>query len=163
MPFKKGQIAPGAKVFQPGQSGNPKGRSPNPKSFKDIAEMIPPQLGRDGPIDPTFLWPDGTPMTHGEMVTVAIFQASIDRKHPHQHHMAALWKAYEVGRPRERLEVSGVEGAPVQIEATTTVNVSALTSDQMRRRLAELDAVEAQVAAAEPHANGQPNNGTPKS
>lgn len=38
MPFKKGETPIGAKVFQPGQSGNPKGREPGAKTRSTIVK-----------------------------------------------------------------------------------------------------------------------------
>lgn len=40
MGFKKGEVPPGSKPFEKGESGNPGGRPPGSLSFKSIAERL---------------------------------------------------------------------------------------------------------------------------
>lgn len=44
MPFEKGQIPPGAKPFEKGESGNPNGR---PKKLPKLDELLADVLGED--------------------------------------------------------------------------------------------------------------------
>ena len=99
---------PEGQRFKPGQSGNPGGR-PNTKWIREWLEAEPqPGFG----------------LTRRQLYLNALFKTAIDREHKQHVAAAELLAAYDFGKPRQAVEVSGPQGRPL--------NVGALSLDELR-------------------------------
>ncbi len=104
--------------WQPGTSGNSSGR-PRRSSIRDF-----------------FNEPVADGSTRLESVLKAMYEVAVDRKHRDCFKAIELCAAYACGRPVSALEVSGIDGAPIEVNGREELRL--LTSEKQTQRLADL-------------------------
>src|SRR5262245_8744116 len=101
--------------FKPGQSGNPSGmagKRPRAKTLDDFWREIPISADTKKPA----LDEDGKPLDRWRVMLLAAWNAAVNPRHKDQVEALKLMLAYELGKPVTRLEMSGADGGPVQIQ-----------------------------------------------
>jgi hypothetical protein len=100
MPFKKGETPIGAKVFQPGQSGNPKGREVGTKTRATVAKKwLETVTDWKNPITGEF-----EKLTLEDQITLAQIKAAREAETP-QAYKVIMDSRY--GFPKQEIEHSG--------------------------------------------------------
>lgn len=131
--------------FKKGVSGNKKGRPPLSASIHAFMEEV--VVVKDGDAD--------VKVARRDAVLAALYKTALTSTARDQMKAAELLLAYDFGRPRERVEMSGPRGGPIETDNKTTVEERRATTGELRKRLDELDA---KRAAARQKANGGTNS-----
>lgn len=116
---------PEGQRFKQGQSGNPGGRP----SYKAWREWL-------SGVETRFKDPELAATPRRELVDDTLFRIAIDKNHRFCLEAITLIKAYDLGRPRDRVELSGPDGAPIETEIKAPRRQ---TTGEMRKELAALE------------------------
>jgi hypothetical protein len=115
--------------FPKGVSGNPKGRPPASAVIHAFLDTVVRVGGKSR---------GGANAPRREQILTALFKTATSGTARDQIKAAELLLAYDFGRPRERVEMSGPRGGP--IETADTTRPKKMTTGEMRK---ELEAIEA--------------------
>lgn len=109
--------------WKKGESGNPGGR---PKRDNAITEFLSDKVGESD-------------VTRRKALLMSLIRIASDQKHRDQLRAIELLLAYDQGRPTEKVEMSGPDGGPIEHAG----DLDSMTTGELRRELAELEAARA--------------------
>lgn len=147
-PFQKGGKNPHR--FQPGVSGNPGGRSRSViPQFMAVVVKRKAAEGR-GEFE----------ATRREHLLQGMFALAMNKRDPLRMKAMELLLAYDLGKPRERLEMSGPMGGPIE---TVITGPRPQTSGELRKEMAALEEIRRKrlaIDVEEAKPEGTEGNGT---
>jgi Family of unknown function (DUF5681) len=103
------------KGFQPGVSGNPNGR-PRTAKFAEAARRLAEEIGQDG-------------KTGAEQLAEHCYRSALRGSARH----AELFLAYSEGKPKQGVELSGLNGGAMRFESMTEAEIDARLQELLRK------------------------------